>query len=186
MEYLNETFDMFNHFIRVGNLSYHVAKELGYKDCVCKEIFMAGLLHDVGKLKLDANILHKKDKLTPEEFEHIKVHVNYSAAMLKKLPLSEFIITSIVQHHENVSGGGYPNGLSGDSIIYGAKIIKACDVFDALITNRPYREKHMINQAVNTMLEEKHKYDDYVLKALFKTIKVVDLNDSFGYSQYAI
>lgn len=186
MEYVNETFEMFNHFVRVGNLSYHVAKELGVSDKQCKEIFIAGLLHDFGKLKLEPGILHKRGKLSPAEFEHVKKHVEYSAEMLKELPLSEYIINSIIQHHENVSGGGYPYGLSGETIIYGARIIKACDVFDALITNRPYRDKHTLNYAITTMLDEKHKYDDVVLKALLKTIKAMSVNNSFGYSQYAI
>ncbi len=145
---------LIRHSLKVAILSCALANKLKIPIRQCKNIFFAGLLHDIGKLKLNQNILYKKDELTVVEFEHIKQHVTLGAKMLCKYRVPEAIVYIIEQHHERDDGTGYPNGLKCDEISIEAKILRYADVYDALTSNRVYRRRYTKQQAldkINTM-----------------------------------
>lgn len=146
---------LLKHSINVGILSYKTAKKKKLNKTQCKNILFASLLHDIGKLKLNQNILYKKSKLSEEEYEYIKLHVNFGVQILKKYNISESIYKIVEQHHESEDGTGYPNGLKDDEILIEAKILRMADIYDALTSNRSYRKKYTKNQAVKIMIDEK-------------------------------
>ena len=120
----------------------------------CKNIFIAGLFHDVGKFRLDQNILNKKEKLTAAEFEHIKQHVVLGVELLRKHNVKDEIINIVEQHHERDDGTGYPKGLVENKICKEAKILRYADVYDALTSNRSYRKKYTRQQAIKIIMNE--------------------------------
>lgn len=119
-----------------------------------RNIFWAGLLHDIGKIKLDQSILNKKEKLTEGELEYIKLHVILGVELLKKFKIPEEIYKIVEQHHEHEDGTGYPNGLKENEICIEAKILRNVDVYDALTSNRSYRKKYTRQQAREIMRRE--------------------------------
>ena len=122
------------------------------------------ILHDIGKLATPDAILNKKGKLTEEEFAEIKKHPLVGYELLKNIfePISDMIKS----HHERVDGKGYPSGLKGDDITLPAKIIAVCDVYDALISERPYKEPISKNKAISIIEENTGThFDSEVVKA---------------------
>ncbi|WMJ77866.1 HD domain-containing protein [Sedimentibacter sp. MB35-C1] len=145
---------LLKHSIKVAVLSCALAYKLKMSINQCKNLFIAGLFHDIGKIKLDQSILNKKENLTSEEFEHIKQHVVLGVELLRKYKIPERIIVIIEQHHEREDGTGYPNGLEKSEICIEAKILRSADVFDALTSNRAYRRKYTKRQAKEIMRKE--------------------------------
>jgi HD-GYP domain-containing protein (c-di-GMP phosphodiesterase class II) len=113
-------------------------------------IRVASLLHDYGKIGVDDAILKKPGRLTPEEYDHIKTHAPKTKSILEQVNF-EGIYKEVPEiagaHHEQLDGTGYPNGLKGDEIHFGAKIIAVADVFEALTSKRHYRDPMMVNDA---------------------------------------
>jgi HD-GYP domain-containing protein (c-di-GMP phosphodiesterase class II) len=103
------------------------------------DLHRAGLLHDIGKLGIPPEILDKPGKLTEEEFALMRKHPEFGAKILEPITAYRAIIPLVLYHHENYDGGGYPEGLSGERIPLGARIFALADVYDALISERPYR-----------------------------------------------
>ncbi len=171
MKHIDDIYDLLLHSVRVAFLAQTISVSLNINNDISKQMFVAGLFHDIGKLGVDQQILHKKDKISHEEYEYLKGHVAIGSIMMCGLPFSDTIINSVLQHHESLNGDGYPKGLSGDEICFGAKIIKACDVFDALISKRPYRPGYSIEKAIEIMNAEKEKYDLKVLTMLFDIVR---------------
>lgn len=145
---------LFKHSVKVAFLSCALAYKFKMSINQCKNLFIAGLFHDIGKIKLNQSILNKKEKLTSEEFEHIKQHVVLGVELLRKYKIPERIIVIIEQHHEREDGTGYPNGLEESAIYIEAKILRYADVFDALTSNRAYRRKYTKRQAKEIMRKE--------------------------------
>jgi putative nucleotidyltransferase with HDIG domain len=114
---------------------------------------VSSLLHDIGKVNIPLEILQKPGKLTVEEYEMIKLHSVYGADIAKKMEFPEPIVSSILHHHERADGKGYPHQLAGDKIPLYSKIIAIADTFDALTTNRSYRDPFTIEQAKHIILE---------------------------------
>ncbi len=130
---------LYGHSARVADLAVAIADELEL-DCKTKKaILVAGYLHDIGKLDVDAAILTKKGQLTAQELTHIRDHAAFGAARLAKLDLPWDIIPMVRHHHERFDGTGYPCRLAGEEIPLGARILLVCDVFEALTADRPYR-----------------------------------------------
>lgn len=118
-----------------------------------RELGMASVLHDVGKIKVDINIINKTSKLSEDEFMKVKKHPIYGAEILKKFKcFSSNVIEGVLEHHEKIDGSGYPNGFSGEKISKFAKIISICDVYDAVINDRVYRKKLTLSNAYNLIL----------------------------------
>lgn len=128
------------HSERVALLSRHLAQQIQLSDAEVERIYMAGLLHDVGKIGVPENVLQKTGRLTAEEFEHMKKHPQIGARILRDIKQIEDIIPGVLHHHERYDGRGYPAGLSGEHIPLMGRIICLADCFDAMTSNRTYRK----------------------------------------------
>ena len=127
------------HSDRVAAHAIAVAARLELPATDLSRIELAGLLHDIGKIGVRETVLDKPGRLTDEEFEHIKQHAEIGERILQ--PVGEFalLLDAVRHHHERVDGGGYPDGLPGDELSLGAKILAVCDAYDAMTSERPYR-----------------------------------------------
>ena len=128
------------HSERVALLSRHLATEFGLPDAEVEQIYMAGLLHDVGKIGVPESVLHKTGKLTPEEFDLMKKHPEIGARILADVKQVKALIPGVLHHHERYDGRGYPTGLAGGAIPLMGRIICLADCFDAMTSNRTYRK----------------------------------------------
>ena len=113
-----------------------------------RAIEAAALLHDVGKLAIPEHILNKPGRLTPAEFERMKSHARIGAEILSEVDFPYPVVPIVRHHHENWDGTGYPDGLKGDAIPVGARILAVVDCFDALTSHRPYRRALSVGEAV--------------------------------------
>ena len=141
------------HSARVADLSANIATELGMNEEEVDRVRMAGRLHDLGKIGTRDAVVNKEGPLTPEEFEHVKQHVIIGAQILAPLVHLGDIVSMVKSHHERWDGTGYPDGLRGEEIPQGGRIIAAAEVYDALTTSRPYQEKMTPEQAVERMAD---------------------------------
>ena len=130
------------HSINVCVYALSLGSYLGLKAHVLEDLGMSALLHDLGKSKVDRNITNKKGRLTYDEYEQMKHHPSYGYAIALKIGIKESrILDGIRHHHEKLDGSGYPDGLADSKITLFARIIGVCDVFDALSTKRPYKDR---------------------------------------------
>jgi putative nucleotidyltransferase with HDIG domain len=139
------------HSARVADLSAMIAAELRLPDEYVEMVRVAGRLHDLGKIGIRESVLNKRGPLTEEEFEHVKSHVLIGAQILAPLTHLRDAISFVRSHHERVDGSGYPDGLSGEAIPMGARILGAAEIYDALTTARPYQDKMTPEEAVARM-----------------------------------
>lgn len=128
------------HSRRVAEYSEMIAEVYGKTDSECRDIYLAGLLHDVGKIGIPDNIINKDGRLTDEEFAVIKTHSAIGAGILKKINIAPFISIGAHFHHERYDGKGYPEGLKGEDIPEIARIIAVADAYDAMTSKRSYRD----------------------------------------------
>jgi putative nucleotidyltransferase with HDIG domain len=128
------------HSTRVAKLSVELGRELGLGPAELEELEIACLFHDVGKIKIPDSILQKKDKLSTPEQREMQRHPEYGAEILAKAPSLLKYIPAVKHHHEWFDGTGYPDGLAGDRIPKAATIISLADVYDAMTSDRPYRD----------------------------------------------
>ena len=128
------------HSQRTAELSASIASVLGLDDDTVEHVRLAGRLHDVGKIGIREAVLNKPGKLTPEEYEHIKDHVRIGMEILQPLTHLGVALRFVQDHHEHWNGGGYPNGLAGEEISIGGRILCAADAFDAITSKRAYRD----------------------------------------------
>jgi putative nucleotidyltransferase with HDIG domain len=128
------------HSERVALLSRHLARQIQLPEVEIERIYMAGLLHDVGKIGVPENVLQKTGRLTAEEFEQMKRHPQIGARILRDIKQIEDIIPGVLHHHERYDGRGYPAGLAGERIPLMGRIICLADCFDAMTSNRTYRK----------------------------------------------
>lgn len=132
----------FQHSLDVSMLAVMIGKWLGYSSIELKQLSLAGLFHDIGKVKISDNIMYKPDKLNEEEFELVKKHTIYGYNLLNEtVGISKNVALAALQHHEREDGSGYPLGVKSKKIHEFAKIIAVCDIFDAMTTERVYKQK---------------------------------------------
>ena len=151
--------DEMYHGIEVSNLSVMLAEELGESPAFCRDLEIAGMLHDIGKLKLTDYIFSEEDTLVIEHMKYVRQHSLYSYKVLKEAGYPDNILRAVFYHHENYDGSGYPDNLRGENIPWMARILRTCDVFAALTSNRSYRKAFDTKQAVEIMIEEVSNYD---------------------------
>ncbi len=158
------------HSDRVATLALLLGKELNLTTSALKTIVAASLLHDIGKIKIEDDILKKAGKLTSEEFDRIKDHPQLGVELLRGKEFPWDIKPLILYHHEKLDGNGYPLGLKGEDIPLGARIICVADVFDALTSDRVYRKAFDTEKALAIMEEESGTtFDPFLLKC-FKSM----------------
>lgn len=160
------------HSVNVGLYCMTFGTKVGLPKDDVKQLGLGGMLHDVGKSKIDTSLINKNGKLNEEEFEQIKSHSPMGAEMLRGMCCyKDVVIFMAGQHHEKFMGGGYPQGLSGDEISMHARICKIMDVYDALTTRRSYKK------ALNTMetltIMTRQMTNDFDPKLLELFIKVM-------------
>lgn len=143
----------YKHSVNVAILSVLTGIGIGLKKSILKELSAAGLLHDIGKLSIPAGILDKPGALTEEEYETIKTHSQLGYDKLKaNNNISSKTKMGVYMHHENINGSGYPLGLRDDQIYMFAKIIHIADVYDAITSERPYRNAQSPQEAIEFLM----------------------------------
>ena len=148
------------HGVLVANLTFALAKEYGMSDDEAYELKLAAMVHDIGKLKLSEYLYGRTNESLPEEEKkYMSMHSKISYDVLKKYDYSDNIMNIVLSHHECYDGSGYPDGLAGEDIPVGARILKVTDEFSALISDRPYRKAFDIDTAVSIMIDEVKNVD---------------------------
>ena len=164
-----------DHIRRVQKFAIGLAKALGVTDeKTIKAINAAALLHDTGKLAVPEHILNKPGKLTPLEFEQMKLHVDVGADILSAIDFPYPVVPIVRAHHENWDGSGYPRGLKGEDIPIGARILSVVDCYDALTSDRPYRPALTDAEAMKIVTERRGKmYDPAVVDTFMKVYREI-------------
>ena len=163
------------HSVAVCALMIALARQLGLDDAVTRELGLAGLLHDVGKMVLPMAILNKPDKLTVEEFDIVKGHPAAGHAMLLGAGgIGAVALDVCLHHHEKFDGSGYPHGLRGEEISLHARMGAICDVYDAVTSNRPYKAGWGPAESLRRMAEwgRAGHFDEKVFAAFVKCLGI--------------
>ncbi|MGD6776807.1 MULTISPECIES: HD domain-containing phosphohydrolase [Bacillaceae] len=161
----------FDHSKRVAKYSVKIAKKLKLSTDRLENLFIASILHDIGKINIPSEVLNKPAKLTNEEFDLIKKHPADGAEMVKDLYYGDTIATIIEQHHERLNGVGYPQKLKGDDILLEARIIAVSDTFDAMTEDRAYRNAFTPEYAIDELQRlAPSQYDPDVVNALIEVL----------------
>lgn len=141
------------HSERVADYALKIAEGLGLGEEESKQVKLAGLLHDIGKIGIDDRILRKEGKLTGKEYNQIKNHPTYGADILRPIKKLKDIIPGVKDHHERWDGKGYPEGLNEEESSFLGRIIGVADTFDALTSDRPYRQALSKEKALSIIKE---------------------------------
>ena len=157
------------HQQRVADLAVVIAIEMNIPKDQIKGIRMGGMIHDLGKMSVPAEILSKPSRLTENEFALIKTHPRVGYDIIADIEFPWPIAQMVLQHHERMNGSGYPQGLSGEGILLEARILCVADVLEAMASHRPYRAALGIDVALDEIKKNKGIfYDSDVVDALFR------------------
>jgi HD-GYP domain-containing protein (c-di-GMP phosphodiesterase class II) len=159
------------HCQRVSDMSIRIGERMGLDEWTVIYLKWAAMVHDVGKIGIPEEVLNKKGKLTPLEYEIMQQHPSLGASIIKDIPFGDQVLDGVLHHHERLDGKGYPFGLAGDQIGLQARIITVCDVWDALTSQRSYRLAMTYNEALHIMeLGRGSQFDPIVLDHFFEII----------------
>ena len=161
--------EQLDHGLLVSHLASHLGRRLGCTDEEVQSLALAGILHDIGKIRL-SRYVENGTSMTVEESKYVRMHTMFGCAILKRQGFSEKIQEMVLYHHENYDGSGYPKNLQGEEIPLGARILRVCDVFAALLSDRPYRKGFDQQTAVSLMIEEVKNFDMRVFLAFQRMI----------------
>jgi len=165
-----------NHLRRVQLYALAISKDLGLSEQEVNAMRAAAMLHDIGKLAVPEHILSKPGRLTPEEFEKMKIHPIVGAQILDRVEFPYPVVPIVRSHHEKWDGSGYPDGLKGIEIPIGARILTAVDCFDALSSERPYRRALTPEEAMNALIAESgSSYDPRVVEIMKRRYQELEL-----------
>jgi putative nucleotidyltransferase with HDIG domain len=159
------------HSQRVADYSVKIAREMGFSEADALMVKYAALLHDLGKIGLSQDLLDKEEKLTPDELGEIRQHEIMSDRIVAPMKFLEKTRPMIRHHHERFDGKGYPDGLSGEDIPLGARIVSIADAFDALTSSRSYHERLTRDEAVLKMEADSGWFDPGVLEAFKRVLE---------------
>ena len=148
------------HQQRVAQLACAIAEKMGLDTTTIEGIRIAGILHDVGKIRIPVSILSRSGRLLDAELEMLKIHPQVSFDILKNIPFPWPVAQIVLQHHERLDGSGYPQGLTGEEILLEARILAVADVTEANSSFRPYRPAHGIEAALTKLAQKKGKQFD--------------------------
>lgn len=169
------------HCFRVASLSLELCDKLGICGKIREGVYIAAILHDIGKAMINIDTLNKEGPLNSEEWREIKYHAELGGIIASNMGHSPEVIKSIIHHHENFDGSGYPRKIKGNKISLGAQIIRICDSYDALRMERPYKRSLTHEAAIEKIMQEKEKYNQMFLHAFlsldFSKIKGIKTDD---------
>lgn len=161
------------HSVAVCAMMIALAKELALTEDETKVAGMAGLLHDLGKAAIPNDVLNKPGALTDDEFTLVKLHPERGHALLLTAEITDEVVLDVcIHHHEKVNGTGYPHKLKGDEISLFAKMGAVCDVYDAITSNRPYKDGWEPGVSLQRMAQWAGHFDDDVFKAFVKSMGI--------------
>lgn len=162
------------HSVAVCALMIALARQLEFTDDQVQEAGMAGLLHDVGKMAIDDAILNKPGSLSDDEFDQIKRHPEFGVRYLQKgtEPISRAVLEACYSHHEKIDGSGYPRGLRQEQISLLSRMAAVCDVYDALTSDRPYKQGWGPAVTVQRMAQWKGHFDPRVFQAFVRSVGI--------------
>jgi putative nucleotidyltransferase with HDIG domain len=160
------------HQKRVASISTAIARQMGWGDEAIQALYMAAMVHDIGKVAVPAEILTKPSRLTDLEMKMVQEHAETGYQILKDIPFPWPIAEMVHQHHERLDGSGYPKGLKGDQICKEARILAVADTIEAMATHRPYRPARGLVAAMEEVRAESgDKLDSQVVEAAFQLLK---------------
>ena len=175
------------HGIKVANLAFLLAKRVGFSYEQSKELAVAGLLHDLGKLQMSPQIYERDENtLDVEEMVKRRSHPKISYDILMRYNYSDFILETILYHHENYDGSGYPRNLVATDIPSGARVLAIVNMFVALVSDRPYRKAFDKDTAIELMIGEVKNYDMRYFLAFLKLIHEIDIDELIAYSKLQV
>ena len=167
------------HSERVTRYSLEIAKEMSLSQGEIDTLAQAGILHDIGKIGVSELLLNKQGHLEWDEYEETKLHPIIGRDILAPISQFEEIAEVVLYHHERFDGKGYPEGLSGEKIPLLSRVIAVADTFDAMTTNRAYREKVGLDNAIEEIERNSGtQFDSEVVKAFLKIVRQLDIDDS--------
>lgn len=175
------------HGIKVSNLAFFFGKRLGLSYERAVELAIAGFLHDLGKLSM-SRYLYGRDShaLGVEEMVRMRSHARIGYDILMRYDYSDFILETILYHHENYDGSGYPRNLVATDIPYGARILRIVDFFVALTSDRPYRKGFDKETTVELMIEEVKNFDMRYFLAFQKMIHEIDVDKVLAFEKLEV
>jgi putative nucleotidyltransferase with HDIG domain len=160
------------HQQRVARLACAIAREMGLSEEQVDGIFMAALIHDIGKIYVPAEILNRPSKLNETEMDLVKTHPSIGYDIVKEIDFAQPVDRIIAQHHERIDGSGYPDGINSGDIILEARILAVADVVEAMASHRPYRPALSIDDALGEIDKYRDNlYDTRVVDACLKIFR---------------
>lgn len=179
--------DGIKHGMCVSNLTYLIARKLGLSDEECSNLAIAGMLHDIGKLRLSCFLYGRNSNgMLIEEIQYMRMHSKLGYDILKENHYNDAICEAVLYHHENYDGSGYPDNRKAEQIPLGARIMRVADAFIALISERPYREAFDFDSAISIMIEDVKEFDMQIFLAFMDIINEDGVMDKIKQSQSAI
>lgn len=160
----------FSHSENVAYYAQELARAYGMNEEGISIIYQAGMLHDIGKIGIEERILNKPGKLTKEEYEIMKTHVELSIGIIRHLPSLDYVIPAVIGHHERYDGKGYPRRMKGEEVPLMARILCVADSFDAMVSKRSYKPKMEVDRALEILQQEAGAQFDPKLVPVFVRI----------------
>jgi len=167
------------HGTRLAEWAVRIGQELGIDEGCLEDIEVAALLHDTGKVGVPDAILRKQGPLDHDEWTVMKMHPEYSWAVLRLVPGLERASLFALHHHEKYDGSGYPAGLRGDDIPIGARIVSVIDAFDAMVAERPYKRGISCEEALRRIILDSGRHFDPVVVQHFIRIASAEVSEVF-------
>ncbi|MGN0507080.1 MAG: HD-GYP domain-containing protein [Lachnospiraceae bacterium] len=153
-------YDIIDHGALVGMIVGLLCIQMEFDEKFSQQVVKAAYVHDIGKLRLSKNLYGRdKQALEIESVKYMRMHAQLGMEMLKECNYPEDILMAVYHHHENYDGSGYPDNLAGDRIPLSARLLRVCDAFSALISDRPYRRAFDMDAAVEMMIEDNKTFD---------------------------
>lgn len=158
---IEDSEEAIDHGILVANLALRLAEEIGFEKSFCMRVADAGIVHDIGKLQISGLLYGRKEGvLRIEEIKYVRRHPTLGYAFLTEKGIGdEEFRNMILHHHENYDGSGYPDNIKGEAIPVGSRILRICDVYAALVSERPYRTAFDKDNAMELMIDEVKNFD---------------------------
>jgi putative two-component system response regulator len=167
------------HGTRLAEWAVRIGREIGLDEPALEDVEVAALLHDAGKVSVPDAILRKPGPLDPEEWRVMRMHPEFSWAVLRLVPGLERASLFALHHHEKYDGSGYPGGLRGEDIPIGARIVSVIDAFDAMVANRPYKAGLPCEEALRRLEKDSGSHFDPVVVRHFLPIAGAELSSVF-------